>query len=188
MYFFPILRVSEERSPSTCSYEDDDAIPALCSKGDCLKSQQGSATYVSLSGSREMSKRCSKVGYNLWGGGIPSQLILCCRWCALLLTRSVNTQLALCGAGSGALDVTGCGGRATCSWSRLTALLLGRLLGVLLFTEARSMGRAVRWSQTIISFHTLYNSLDISSFCVIISGLLPDFTNVSGHSSDISLL
>jgi hypothetical protein len=40
----------------------------------------------------------------------------------------------------------GCGGRATCGWCRLTALLLGRLLGVLLFTEARSMGRAVHWS------------------------------------------
>jgi hypothetical protein len=39
-----------------------------------------------------------------------------------------------------------CDGRATCSWSRLTALLLGRLLGVLLFTEARSMGLAVQWS------------------------------------------
>jgi hypothetical protein len=36
--------------------------------------------------------------------------------------------------------------RATCSWSRLTALLLERLLGVLLFTEARSMKRAVMWS------------------------------------------
>jgi hypothetical protein len=33
-----------------------------------------------------------------------------------------------------------------CSRSRLTALLLERLLGVLLFTEARSMGRAVQWS------------------------------------------
>jgi hypothetical protein len=33
-----------------------------------------------------------------------------------------------------------------CSWSWLTALLLGRLLGVLLFTGARSMGRAVQWS------------------------------------------
>jgi hypothetical protein len=39
-----------------------------------------------------------------------------------------------------------CEDRATCSWSRLTALLLGRLLGVLLFTEARSMGRSVQWS------------------------------------------
>jgi hypothetical protein len=39
-----------------------------------------------------------------------------------------------------------CGGRATYGWCRLTALLLGRLLGVLLFTEARSMGRAVQWS------------------------------------------
>jgi hypothetical protein len=34
-----------------------------------------------------------------------------------------------------------CDGRVDCSSSRLTALLLGRLLGVLLFTEARSMGR-----------------------------------------------
>jgi hypothetical protein len=43
-------------------------------------------------------------------------------------------------------SAVGCGGRATCSWSRLTVLLLGRLLGVLLFTEACSMGRAVQWS------------------------------------------
>jgi hypothetical protein len=35
------------------------------------------------------------------------------------------------------------------SWSRQTALLLVRLLGVLLFTEARSMGRAVQWSQRV---------------------------------------
>jgi hypothetical protein len=33
-----------------------------------------------------------------------------------------------------------------CSWSRLTVLLLGRLLGVLFFTGARSMGHAVQWS------------------------------------------
>jgi hypothetical protein len=33
-----------------------------------------------------------------------------------------------------------------CSWSRLTALLLGRLLGVLLVTGARSMGLAVQWT------------------------------------------
>jgi hypothetical protein len=39
-----------------------------------------------------------------------------------------------------------CDGRETCNWSRLTALLLGWLLGVLLFTGARSMGRAVQWS------------------------------------------
>jgi hypothetical protein len=31
-------------------------------------------------------------------GGISPQLILGCRWYAPLLTRSVNTQLALCGA------------------------------------------------------------------------------------------
>jgi hypothetical protein len=39
-----------------------------------------------------------------------------------------------------------CDGLATCNWSRLTALLLGRLLEVLLLTEACSMGRAVHWS------------------------------------------
>jgi hypothetical protein len=39
-----------------------------------------------------------------------------------------------------------CGGRATCSWRRLMALLLGRLLGVLHFTGARSMGCAVQLS------------------------------------------
>jgi hypothetical protein len=62
------------------------------------------------------------------------------------LTRSVNTQLALCGAWSEApwcyWSVVDCDGWATCSWSRLTALLLG----VLLFTGVRSMGRAVQWS------------------------------------------
>jgi hypothetical protein len=36
----------------------------------------------------------------LWG---KPQLVLGCRWYALLLTRTVNTQLALCGA----LDITG---------------------------------------------------------------------------------
>jgi hypothetical protein len=40
-------------------------------------------------------------------GAVSPQLILGCRWYALLLARSVNTQLALCGAGSGALNVTG---------------------------------------------------------------------------------
>jgi hypothetical protein len=35
-----------------------------------------------------------------------------------------------------------CNGRATCSWSRLTAFMLGSLQEVLLFTEARSMERA----------------------------------------------
>jgi hypothetical protein len=99
----------------------------------------------------------------LWEGVIPSQLILGCRWYALLLTRSVNTQLALRGAWSGASECywsavgcggsgrlvvevgwRRCGGRATCR-SRLMALR-GRLLGVLLFTEARSIGCAVQWS------------------------------------------
>jgi hypothetical protein len=40
-------------------------------------------------------------------GAVSPQLILGCRWYALLLARSVNTQLSLCGDGSGALDVTG---------------------------------------------------------------------------------
>jgi hypothetical protein len=40
-------------------------------------------------------------------GAVSPQLILGCRWYALLLAGSVNTQLALCGAGSGALGVTG---------------------------------------------------------------------------------
>jgi hypothetical protein len=40
-------------------------------------------------------------------GGVTPQLMFGCRWYALLLARSVNTQLALCGVGSDALDVTG---------------------------------------------------------------------------------
>jgi hypothetical protein len=40
-------------------------------------------------------------------GGFPPQLILGCRWCALLLTRSVNTQPALCGAGRRLVAVAG---------------------------------------------------------------------------------
>jgi hypothetical protein len=38
---------------------------------------------------------------------VSPQLIRGCRWYALLLTRSVNTQLSLCGAWGGALDITG---------------------------------------------------------------------------------
>jgi hypothetical protein len=41
------------------------------------------------------------------GDVIPSQLMFGCRWYALLLARTVSTQLALCGVESGALDVTG---------------------------------------------------------------------------------
>jgi hypothetical protein len=81
--------------------------------------------------------------------GVSPQLILGCRWYALLLARSVNTQLALCRAWGGALcywSAVGCDSRETFSWSRLTAMLLWRLLGVLLFTGARSMRRAaVHW-------------------------------------------
>jgi hypothetical protein len=92
---------------------------------------------------------CQKQAQSSCGGGIPT-INIRCRWYALLLTRSVNTQLALCGAWSGApwcyWSVVDCDDRATCSWSRLTALLVGRLLGVLLFTGASSMGRAVEWS------------------------------------------
>jgi hypothetical protein len=40
-------------------------------------------------------------------GAVSLQLMFGCRWYALLLARSVNTQLALCGAWSGAFDVTG---------------------------------------------------------------------------------
>jgi hypothetical protein len=51
------------------------------------------------------------------------------RWHALLLTRSVNTRLALCHAWGGApwdyWSAVHCDGRETCSWSRLTTLLLG---------------------------------------------------------------
>jgi hypothetical protein len=57
-------------------------------------------------------------GSPICGRGIPTQLVLGYRWYAPLLARSVNTQLRY----AEVLDVTG----------RLTALLLGRLLGVLL--------------------------------------------------------
>jgi hypothetical protein len=58
-------------------------------------------------------------------GVVSPQLILGCWWYAPLLTHSVNTQLALCGALWCYWSAVGCDGRATCSWSRLTALLLG---------------------------------------------------------------
>jgi hypothetical protein len=41
-----------------------------------------------------------------WCGG-SHNLMFGCRWYALLSTRTVNTQLALCEASGGALDVTG---------------------------------------------------------------------------------
>jgi hypothetical protein len=61
--------------------------------------------------------------------GVAPQLMLGCGWYAPLLTHSVNTQLALYEVWDGApwcyWSVVGCDRRATCSWSRLTALLLG---------------------------------------------------------------
>jgi hypothetical protein len=68
-----------------------------------------------------------------------------CRWYALLLARSVNTQLALCGA----LDVTGrelVAEAAGDLWSKSAdgAAMAGRLVGTVALTEARSMGRAVQ--------------------------------------------
>jgi hypothetical protein len=50
--------------------------------------------------------RADHVGVtNLWR--VSPQVIKGCRWYALLLASSVITQLALCGALGGALDVTG---------------------------------------------------------------------------------
>jgi hypothetical protein len=75
-------------------------------------------------------------------GGYPLTINTRCRRYALLLTRSVNTQLALCGAPWCYWSVVDCDGRATVvevGWRRCC-------LGVLLFTGARSMGRAVQWS------------------------------------------
>jgi hypothetical protein len=82
---------------------------------------------------------------SLCGGGIPSintrlQMVFTfigtfCKYTTCIMRSSWCCWSAV-----------GCGGRATCGWSRLTALLLGRLLGVLPFTESRSMGRAVQWS------------------------------------------
>jgi hypothetical protein len=69
-----------------------------------------------------------------------------------LLAHCVNTQLALRGAWNleTVLSMLLVGGwllwPGEYSWSRLTALMLGRLLGVLLFTEARLMGCVVQWS------------------------------------------
>jgi hypothetical protein len=89
------------------------------------------------------SRRCHEfVGYSY-------KLIPVCRWHAPLLARSANTQLVLCGAWSGSIDVTG----------RLLIPMAGRLVvevgwrrccfkdcwECLLFTGARSMGRTVQW-------------------------------------------
>jgi hypothetical protein len=57
--------------------------------------------------------------------GVYPQLMFGCRWYALLFTCSVNTQFALREAPWCYWSAVGCDGRATCSWSQLTALLLG---------------------------------------------------------------
>jgi hypothetical protein len=87
----------------------------------------------------------SRENHNL-SDHYPSQLILCCRWYALLLARTVSTQLALCEA----LDVTG---RRLFAMSGRLAVEVGwrccclkDCWECLLFTDARSMGRDVQWS------------------------------------------
>jgi hypothetical protein len=91
--------------------------------------------------------------------------MLGCRWYTPLLTRSVNTQLALCGALKWSFLMLLVGGwlrrqRAACGQSWLTALRLPGDLwsksadgaaawtpsGVLLCTKAHLMRRAVQWS------------------------------------------
>jgi hypothetical protein len=76
--------------------------------------------------------------------------MLGCRLYALLLTRSVYTQLALCDARGGApwcyWSAVDCDGRATVvevGWRRCC---LKNCWECLLFTGARSMGRAVQWN------------------------------------------
>jgi hypothetical protein len=91
--------------------------------------------------------------------GLEPQLILGCRWYALLLTRFVHTQLALCDAWGGApccywsavgcdgratvveVGWRRCDGRATCTWSRLMAM---RWLGDLYLKSADGAAMAGR--------------------------------------------
>jgi hypothetical protein len=96
-------------------------------------------------------RRCSRCG-----GGIPVS----------------------CG-GSGRLVVEvgwrRCDGRESCGWGRLTALLLGRLLGVLLFTEARLVRRAVQWRpmkpESWSGCFPLKSSSPTCSCCWFVTGL-----------------
>jgi hypothetical protein len=46
---------------------------------------------------RKIAAEFKDTGKEVWGR-YPHKLMFGCRWYALLLARSVNTQLALCGA------------------------------------------------------------------------------------------
>jgi hypothetical protein len=81
---------------------------------------------------------------------ITSESPICGRCCAFWFWGSSNNHLHNAKLEAELLVLlVGCRSRwpGDCSWSQLTALLLGRLPGVcLLFTAARSMGHAVQWS------------------------------------------
>jgi hypothetical protein len=82
------------------------------------------------------------AGKLLWGrGGIPTintRLQTICTFIGIVWSLRWSSLMFMV---SGWLRWPG-----DCSWSWLTALLLRRLLGMLFFTDARSMGRAVQWS------------------------------------------
>jgi hypothetical protein len=124
----------------------------------------------------------------LWGfctswfwGSAGNHKLLDCRWYALLLTRTVNTPLALCKAWGGTLDVTG---------RMLIAMAVRLVIEVgwrrccledcwecLLFTGARSLGRAVQWSPMKPESWSVWLPLKSSSTCSC-RWLHCDFENV----------
>jgi hypothetical protein len=104
-----------------------------------------------------LTRHINNKELNYYSWGVSPQSKFGCRWYALLLTRSVNTQLALCGAWGGALwcywSAADCDGRATVAevgwrrccledcWECCSSLRLARW-GVQ-FSEARELIRLV---------------------------------------------
>jgi hypothetical protein len=126
------------------------------------------------------------------GGLFPPQFILGCRRYAPLLTRSVNTRLALGGAWSGASwcywSAVGCGGsgrlavevgwrrcdgRATCGQSRLTALRWPGDLWPKSADGAAMAGRLVvevGWRRCDRDYWVCCSALRLARWCMLFSG------------------
>jgi hypothetical protein len=87
--------------------------------------------------------------HSLYCRGIPTintRLQMVCTFIGTLCKYTTRIMRSLRRSSRCYWSAVDCDGWATCGWSRLPALLLRRLLGVLFFTEARFMGRAVQWS------------------------------------------
>jgi hypothetical protein len=106
--------------------------------------------WLTLWGVTPTSHNQSRWGHQFVGGGviptINTRLQMVCTFIGTFCKYTTHIMRSWKRCSRCYWSAVDCDGRATCSWSRLTASLLGRLLRVLHFTEARSIRRAVQWS------------------------------------------